>query len=1018
MKYQIKKLDVNNFSVYEENKLMGRTYFIAYKNLELLKKQTTLTQRYNSECVDVISGEWDFKYYDKISRLPKNIDTDKTNFDKIKVPSTWQRTGYEPAYYLNTRYPFPMTLPNVPDEMSVGVYVKKFNIKDATKNNILTFLGAAPCITLYVNEKYVGYSECSHNMAEFDLADFVHNGENEMLVIISKWCNGTYLECQDMFRENGIIRDVYITENPETYILDYQVKTEQVQEGYDLNFTVKLEGDDFHAMQVEIKVFDGDELVCTDTKTANAFVDFAFENLDVTQWNAEKPKLYDCYISLVEKGEGVQHIKTRVGFKTVHISGEIFTVNGVKVKFKGVNHHDTHMKNGYVMSGEDLLKDITLMKQFNVNMVRTSHYPPDPMMLDLCDEMGLYVVDEADIETHGTQFNADLKATFFKANVISNDPKWLPRFVDRVMRMYERDKNHASITMWSLGNESGGWKNQDRCYNMLKEVSDLPVHYEAVIRTPRGSYDVISEMYQHSVNMESIVKGKRIPNKESKPGDLTVLAKISKYYDKPYFLCEYCHAMGVGPGSLEDYWKDIYANDKLTGGCIWEWADHAFYNKDGKYKLTYGGDHGEAYHDGNFCVDGLMYPDRTPHTGAYAMKAVYRPIRAKRISDNLYNFTNTNAFTDASDYDISYELLENGVVVETAPIKLELAPKSNKNVVINHKMLSKEEDIHINFIYKTKTGFEVAIEQIAINEVVKKLEFKTDEKPSYKKKNGEIKIKFGNCVAKMNEEKGSLCSLVCDDKQMLSSKKGFKIGVFRALLDNDMYVGKKWEKMGLDKAKNALRVVGCDDAENGVKVKTAGFVVDKKSNKKLFKLAINYIFMSEGVIDVSAKLSTIVKGKIYDLPRFGLNIELNDELKNAEYYGLGDLENLPDFKEQSRVGIFSSTVEDLNVTYIKPQDNGNHGQTRWLKLTDDENKGLKVVNKNDYFSFNVHDYKYKTLVKAKHIEDVKKDDVTSLFIDGFMRGTGTNSCGQDVLREYKVLLKDSLEFGFYLVCDE
>ena len=365
------------------------------------------------------------------------------------------------------------------------------------------------------------------------------------------------------------------------------------------------------------------------------------------------------------------------------------------------------------------------MKQNNINAVRTSHYPPDPIFLDLCDEYGLYVIDEADIETHGTQFNEGLKFTG-KPNIISNDKKWLPRYKDRVMRMYQRDKNHPSITMWSLGNESGGWKNHDKCCDMLKALTDIPVHYEGAIRTPRGSYDVISEMYQIPQLLERIGEHK--------------LTK--RYQGKPHFLCEYCHAMGVGPGSLEDYWTLIYKYENLSGGCIWEWADHSVYNENAKYKYTYGGDHGEAYHDSNFCVDGLFYPDRTPHTAAFEMKEVYRPIRCEKAGDKTYRFRNTNAFTKSDIYDVEYNLIVDGVAVEKGSVELDIQPLCSAEIKIAHADIDRNKDVFINFIYTDKKGNQLAKEQLILNQKVKEPEYIEKKKAQFERKKDKLVVDF------------------------------------------------------------------------------------------------------------------------------------------------------------------------------------------------------------------------------------------------------------------------------------
>ncbi len=996
MKYQIKKLRINDFDVYEHNKLAGRSYFIPYTDKNLLLKQNSLSERYSSDTVTVISGDWKFRYFEKISRLPTTIDTDTMSFDDIKVPSTWQRTGYENPCYLNTRYEFPMTLPNVPEEMSVGVYMKKFNISNKA-NPIITFLGVCSSLTLYVNGRYVGYSEGSHNSAEFSLDGFVVEGENELLAIVSKWSNGTYLECQDMFRENGIFRDVYITENPSEYVFDFHAITREKSEGYSLEVNADILGESLNGKILCAELVRDGELIAVKEAPASYKTNLDFGILNVKRWSAETPELYTLIISLKNGENVIQCLKHNIGFKTVKIDGEKFFFNSKLIKFKGVNHHDTHEKTGYVMSCEDLLKDILLMKKLNVNAVRMSHYPPDPILLYLCDEYGLYVIDEADIETHGTQNDENLKPTL-KPNIISNDSAWLPRYDDRVMRMYERDKNHPSITMWSLGNESGGWKNHDECCKHLKEVTDIPVHYEGAIRTPRGSYDVISEMYQIPMLLEKIGKHK--------------LGK--RYKNKPHFLCEYCHAMGVGPGSLEDYWNLIYTYENLTGGCIWEWADHSVYHENGKYKYTYGGDHGERIHDDNFCVDGLVYPDRTPHTGAYEMKNVYRPIRCAKSGENTYSFRNTKAFTDSSDIKISYELIENGVVTDRGEVDTVIPPLESKTVTIGHKSVGKDKDCHITFIYTDLSGEEIAKEQIVLSEKIPEIQPANEGKLEVSQDKNSYVVNFEKGSIAFSKKDGKLLSYKIDGNEYVSDGKGFTANIYRPHLDNDRNIVKEWKKKGFDALKSEFKEIKCREKSGVVKVKTEWNLCFE--NKPVYEFELKFRIYPDGTVFVKSEIEIIkFSFKPVELPRFGVNIKLDKSLQNVEYYGLGDLENLPDFKEQSIMGVYSSDVDGLNVDYIRPQDNGNHGGCRYVKLSDGEGKGVVIRAVENPFSFSVHNYGDEMLEKARHIEDVKNEDFVSLNIDGFMRGTGTNSCGPSALKQYRVYLKDELEFEFCLM---
>ncbi len=995
MKYIIKPLNINNIEVFEENKLAPRSYFIPYKSRKKLERTNALTNRYKSDTVKLLSGKWDFIYFKSISSMPREFDTDKLAFDKINVPCTWQRTRYEPTKYLNTRYEFPMNLPNVPEEMSAAIYRKSFTVSKDCVNPVITFLGVCSNLTLYVNGKYVGYSEGSHNSAEFCLKDYVAEGENELVAIVAKWCNGTYLECQDMFRENGIFRDVYITENPAEYIYDYQVNTSKVDEGYILSVDCELKGEKLEGKKLALELRYKGKITGKVEAAAASKVTLALAPVDAVEWNAEKPELYTLYITLADGENDIQVVRNKIGFKTVEIKGEKFLFNGKLIKFKGVNHHDTHHLNGYVMTADELLKDILLMKEFNCNAVRTSHYPPDPIFIDLCDEYGLYVIDEADIETHGTQFNEKLHFTG-KPNIISNGKQWLAPMKDRVLRLYHRDKNHPSITMWSLGNESGGWKNQDVCYDMLKSLSDIPVHYEGVIRTPRGSYDVISEMYQIPALLKRIGEHK--------------LTK--RYRNKPHFLCEYCHAMGVGPGSLEDYWQIIYAHENLTGGCIWEWADHSVYDENAKYKYTYGGDHGEAYHDGNFCVDGLFYPDRRPHTGAFEMKEVYRPIRSEKVSENLYRFRNTNLFTNANEYEITYELLSKGVCVESKKITLDLEPGISTTMLLAHKTLPGNADCHINFIYRDKNGNVIAKEQHALSQVVEKPEI-SSERVYVVKDSKAIIASYDKGYAEFDVNTGMLSSFVVDGKELLADNKGFVPQLYRAFLDNDRNIVKGWKKKGYDKVEYKGKLVSYKSKKKKAEIESEGWLY--LDGKKTFEFECKYTVYPDGLIKVKCELEKKkLDAATYELPRFGVNVQLDATLKNVKYYGLGEKENLCDFEAQSTIGIYEGTVGEMDEPYIKPQDNGNHGKTRWLTVTDDEGKGVEISACKDFFSFGIHDYTEECIGKAEHIEDLVHGKVTSLNIDGYLRGTGTNSCGPNTLSQYRVVLKDELEFSFWM----
>lgn len=998
MKYTVNKINYNDFSVYEINKLEGRGYSIPYSSKEALKKTSFKKERISSDIVKVLSGKWQFRYYKSNKELPDILDTDKVAFDTITVPSTWQRTGYEAPAYINCPYAFDDKPPYVPNEQSVGVYRKSFNVDDINKTFIISFLGVISCLDLYVNGNFVGYSEGAHNTAEFNITEYITEGENELIAVVHKWSNGTFLECQDMFRENGIFRDVLLYEMPETYLNDVYYRPKETSKGWNLDISIAVNGStDGYTLSAEI--YDGKKLIASKTADAADSASIAFKSLDVKSWNAEIPTLYTAFLTLYKGDAEIMSVRNYIGFKTVKIKKDIFTVNGKKIKIKGVNHHDTHYKNGYVMSYDDLENDIKLMKSLNVNAVRTSHYPPDAQFIVLCDIYGLYVIDEADIETHGCA--CDPHKNF---DLISHDPEWAPRYLDRVKRMYLRDRSRAGIIMWSLGNEAGGYACQDVCYEYLHDVCpEIPVHYEGVVRTARHSYDVVSEMYTSHKDVEK--SGKHTRGK--------------KYTPKPFFLCEYAHAMGVGPGGLEEYWKIFYKYDNLMGGCIWEWADHAVYHPNGKLKFTYGGDHGEWRHDGNFCVDGLVYPDRRLHTGAKEMKNVYRPVRAE-YKDGVITFTNTNRFRNTAYLTAVWELVKNGNILLAADeLALNIEPEEKLEHKVDISLPKGDVDCHLNIYYYDGDN-EVAFEQFALKEEYEFDKTKAKDKLSLESDSEKSTIKFNGGSITFSNKTGMLESYVVNSKELINSTpsyaKGFVPNIFRALLDNDPRVRDKWLDAGYDDYK-----CNCSDFELELKKDKAEVEITYKLKSKktllpLAKVEIEYKIYADGLIKIEAKFNAIAKKRVAaTLPRFGLTLEMPKEFRNVEYYGMGPDENLSDLYAQAMVGVYNTTVEEMDEPYIKPQDSGNRTKTRYLSVTDTEGDGIKFVYDDEYFNFNVRAYSQKLLQNAKHQEDLHDENTTVVNIDGFTRGTGTGSCGPDVLPQFVVDGTKELEFSFYMM---
>ena len=1005
MKYQIIKNIHNNFSVFEKNKLIPRAYAIAFADSDLLKGMCYKKERYNSDMVTVLSGEWNFKFYKSINDVPDRLDTIKTKFDTVTVPSDWQRTGYQEPVYLNCPYEIKTIAPAIPEDMPVGIYRKAVTIEKLSAKHIISFLGVSNNLSLYVNGKFAGYSEGSHNTAEFDITALLTEGVNEIIVVMFKWCNGTFLECQDMFRENGIFRDVLLYNYPESYIYDFEAVTEKSKNGYDL--TVKTVLGEDKSCVIKAELYDREKKLLAE-KEADGEEEIIFKDLDVKEWNAEIPVCYALYLTVIKDGKEAMTVRQFIGFRTIKIENGIFYVNDKPIKVKGVNHHDTDLYKGYSMSLEDMERDVRLMKELNCNGVRTSHYPPDPFFITLCDINGLYVIDEADIETHGCG------EMFDDVSRISHDLKWAKHYVDRVKRMYFRDRNHPSILMWSLGNEAGGYKCHDKCYQFLKSTgTPVPVHYEGVVRTKRFHYDVISEMYTCTEDIERMMANKRIREYDDKK---YLCKEYSKY---PFYLCEYAHAMGVGPGNLEEYWDLFYKWDNSMGGCIWEWADHAVYH-DGsdkyKYTYTYGGDHGEKQHDGHFCVDGLMYADRRLHTGAKEMKVVYRPVRAEYKGDGVFAFTNTNRFRNSSYIGIKYDYQVNGISEKTGDITLDIDAMNTEAVKLSDVIIKEGADCYINFIYTDKeTGKEIAVEQLELAVSDCEYDIEIGSKISAESENGILIVVYDNGKATFDGTTGELTSYIVNGKEILNTSpaegKGINLNLYRALIDNDARMRDKWAEGGLNKLKKNLEHFSASIEDGEIEIDV--LYTMKHKRKAMYNWFIKYVISSLGAMEIKTVLRKVSADAVTDIPRFGVTLEIDRSFDKAKYFGRGEAENMPDFKAQSPVGIYEAKVEDMYEPYVYPQENGMHCDTRWLKLSDGENT---VAFFGDApFNFSVHHQTQSAIDKAQHQEDLKDMNTTYLSIDGFTRGIGSSSCGPDTREEFRLNADKVMEFSFTII---
>ena len=978
MVYNLKTDNYKNFDVFSKNLMYPRSYFIPFKSMEELENTDIRNERYSSSMVECLSGEWDFKYYSNCFDIPNEIDTNSIKFDRISVPSTWQFTGYEQPYYVNTRYQFKPNPPEIPGDCPAGIYRKIFKVENTELNYYLCFLGVAGGLDLFVNGEHVGYSECAHNTAQFELNKFIVKGNNEIVVVNHKWTNSTYLECQDMFRNNGIFRDVLLYKTGNNSVYDIEIKTRKSGEQYSLEILPSLkitEDCQLSAMLLD----DGEPIASVSVnQSKNDINALDFGLLDVKEWSAEKPYLYDLIVTLSVRGEVAETIRRQLGFKHIEIKGNVFFFNSQPIKLLGVNHHDTNPKTGYVMTIEDMERDISLVKQYNGNCIRTSHYPPDPAFLDLCDEYGIYVVDEADIETHGCE--VELK----RPGACSHNPKWRNHYWDRVYRMFERDKNHPCITMWSLGNESHGYANQDYCYNQLKKFTDIPIHYEGVCRTRRWAYDVVSQMYTWPSVCEKIARGHGLPK---------------KFYKKPYYLCEYAHAMGVGAGELERYVKCFYSAENMLGGCIWEFVDHAVYHDKGQYEYTYGGDHGEWKHDSNFCVDGLFFPDRTPHAGAKQMKNCYRPIRAHKKDNSLYSFFNHRYFENAK-MTVKYKVIVGGEVINQDKFEINIPPQSAKEYRIEAFDI-KDKNAFVQFEYY-EGDFAVGSEEFAISNAVNKFE-NNSKAPKVEESEKRLFVYLENGRMIFNLKTGFIDSLVYNGKEMInqtpsSDFKGLGIEHFIAPLDNDMYIKILWDKYRLDRL--ITKVKGCKYkiTDNCLEITS---IINVKSPIKL-KVSKNLMTLrvyNDGTILAGYKC--IGSGQLKFVPRYGVQLEMPKKFKNVKYFGLGPDVNLPDFKEHALMGVYETDSWNMHENHIKPQESATRCNTYFAEICDDEGDGIRIDAVNKPFVFSVNTYAPYQCAKAMHRDDLTKD-TTCVNIDSDVLGAGSNSCGPLTSKPYRL----------------
>ena len=986
-----------NLSVLHENTMPARAYYIpASKRMDNL-----VEHREESDRMQLLNGTWKFQYFNSIydiqdSFFEKNYDTE--NFDEIQVPSVWQMAGYDTHQYTNIRYPFPFDPPYVPQDIPCGAYVHNFEYSRDEKapKAFLNFEGVDSCFYVWINGSYIGYSQVSHMTSEFDVTDVLQDGTNTVAVLVMKWCDGSYLEDQDKFRMSGIFRDVYILKRPKQAISDYHIKT-RIE---DMLAKVEIEMKFYSPLNVKISIEDRNGAVValgSIAEEGTAVLEIASPEL----WNTENPYLYKLILE-TENEVIVDHIALR----KIEIKDQVIYLNGQKIKFRGVNRHDSDPVTGFTISLEQLTTDLTLMKQHNFNAIRSSHYPNAPFFYEMCDKYGFMVIDEADIEAHGPFMiyrKEDTDYNRFKRwnEKIADDPVWEEAIVDRVKLMVERDKNRFCIVMWSMGNESAYGCNFEKALEWTKNFDpDRITQYES------ARYRNYDETYDYS-NLD--VYSRMYP----------ALSEIQEYLDKdgskPFLLVEYCHSMGNGPGDFEDYFQMIQDNDKMCGGFVWEWCDHAIAHgtaENGKTIYAYGGDHGEEIHDGNFCMDGLVYPDRTVHTGLLEYKNVYRPARV--ISYNkesgelvLHNYMD---FDDLKDYvKISYELTQDGLVISKGKLpEVSAAPHSEGK--INLKINVPESGkCYLKFIYHLKKelplldedhilGFdEIEVSQKdAKCQLVEKWVEKTvtDSELQVSEDDIQIHIKGREFAYTIDRRTALFTEMKFAGREYLNHP--MELNIWRAPTDNDMYIKSEWKKAHYDKAYTRAYTTEVVQGKHGVKITSHASVV-AETVQKILDVTITWKIEAAGKID--ADIAVTKDDEFPDLPRFGVRMFLDKKLSAARYFGMGPQESYCDKHQAASHGLYHANVDDLHEDYIRPQENGSHYDCEYVELNNSR-YGI-VVSAENAFSFNASYYTQEELEEKTHNYELTESDSVVFCVDYALNGIGSNSCGPVVLEQYR-----------------
>lgn len=983
------------------NRMPARAHFLTFPS----KEKALLNNNRYTHAFKNLNGVWKFMFLDAPEYSPEgffNSDFDVTKMDDITVPGNWQLQGYGKMHYSDLWYNFPINPPYVPTENPTGIYKRTFFVEESYRDKkiIIRFCGVDSAYHLWINGKEVGYSKVARNESEFDITDLIRVGEeNDVTVRVYQWSDGTYLEDQDMWWESGIFRDVELIGVPKDGINDYKVIADLDDEYKNGIFKVEAFLRTTKEVNVTFELVDaGENTVFTKTvvaKEGKACIDEVIA--DVNHWTAETPYLYKLFMTVEDDGQIIEVIPQNVGFRNIRLNGETFLVNGVAIKFKGVNRHDYSPQNGRVVSREEIEKDIILMKQFNINAIRTSHYPNSYYLYDLCDEYGMYLIAETDLECHGFELTGDYKW-------ITDDPSWELAYVSRMTRMIERDKNHPAIIFWSLGNESAFGCNFRKMTDVAHEMDPTRlVHYEGDFDVE--SADVYSTMYTWIENPK-------------KPYLMKDIIEKSK---KPHIHCEYCHAMGNGPGNLKDYQDLVYAHDKLQGGFVWEWFDHGIesFTESGEKYYRYGGDFGDDPSNKDFCIDGLIMPDRTPSPGLYEYKKVIEPITttAVDIQKGIINLLSRYDFANLDRFNLVYKVMEDDVILQTGFMAVpSIEARANKDITLPYDLsaikVKPGAHYYVNISYQLRedtsyasSGHELATAQFELPLYKEGIMVRPEGILNVEKEHTTLHVKGANFSLDFNLVNGNLMNIVRDGMQVLS--KGPRLTLWRAPISNDMEIIDKLKKVYFLHLEHEV-VMNIDYHMEGNILKVEVDTINSTTNSAWhFKTKYVYTVCPSGdiLIDVEGTPSGRVDLAPDMLPRIGVSMHLDKSMEHVRYFGMGPGENYADSKEAAQMGLYANTVDGLFTNYVIPQENGNHMGCKWVSMTNDRGMGLLASTESD-FNFSASWYEDKDLDDAKHTCDLVKRDYIVFNVDYKQNALGTNSCGQWQLDKYRAKFED------------